>query len=72
MFDAQKANSVLMSLSKVAEEECPKRSVPHEITSCSYSDVTNDASSAKTFIFFFYLVCLLILLKKYEKHNKIK
>lgn len=47
------ANSLLMSLSKVAEEECPKRSVPHEIISCSYSDVTNDASSAETLIYLF-------------------
>lgn len=47
------ANSVLMSLSKVAEEQCPKMSVPHEIISCSYSDVTNDASSAETLIYLF-------------------
>jgi len=47
------ANSVLMSLSKVVEEECPKRSVPHEIISYSYSDVTNDASSAETLIYLF-------------------
>lgn len=47
------ANSVLMSLSKVAEEQCPKMSVPHEIISCSYSDVTNDVSSAETLIYLF-------------------
>lgn len=47
------ANSVLMSLSKVAEEECPKKSIPHEIISCSYSHVTNDAYSAETFIYLF-------------------
>lgn len=39
-------NSVQVSLSKVAEEQCPKMPVPHEIIFCSYSDV----SSAETLI----------------------
>lgn len=47
------ANSVLMSLSKVAEEQCPKMAVPHEVIFCSYSDVTNGVSSAETLIYLF-------------------